>query len=91
MVVESCIHRVGVEIRGNQAADVGIVWHAGKVFDLRPGCAAIVRDVDEAVVGAGEEKIFVLRRFRESHDVAVKLGGGILRDRIGSPDLAHDG
>ena len=56
---------------------------------LRQALAAVLRYLDQAVVGAGVEQPFLLRRLGQGGDVAVERGRDALGDRVRAPDFAH--
>src|SRR5262249_21283817 len=91
VIVERGVDGVRVVLRGQNAANVGALGHAGELVDVPPGAAPGLRDLDQAVVGAGVEKALVLGRFRQGHDVAVEGRGQVLGNRVRGPELAHDG
>ena len=52
MVVEGGVDEVLVEARGDEVADVAELGHAREARPCAPGLAAVLGDLDEAVVGA---------------------------------------
>ena len=89
-VVERDEDRVDVARRREDVGDVGPLRHAGKVFDLPPVLPAVIRDLQQPVVGAGVEQALEQRRLVDRDDVAERRRRGVERDRIARPHLAHD-
>src|SRR5262245_13339549 len=75
--------------RGFDAADRAPLGQAGDVLgDVVPGLAAVLRDVDQAVVAAGPQYARLLWRFRDGEDGAVDLDAGVVAcDRSARPFL----
>src|SRR5437868_8502778 len=76
--------------RRQYPAHIGAMRYAGELFDLTPVLAAVVRDLDQPVVGPRVEAALLLGRFRERDDVAVERRRDVLGNRVRPPDLAHD-
>ena len=72
IVVEACVHDIGVVRRGGDVGDVARVRHAGEVVGATPVGAAVLGDLDQSVIGADVEQAFLLRRLGEGDDVAVE-------------------
>ncbi len=89
MVVEGGVDDVRVEARGDEVADVGHVGHAGEGLLAAPGPAAVLGDLDEAVVGADVEEALDERRLVERDDVPVEGRRSVLGHGVRAPHLAH--
>ena len=90
VVVKRGVHRARLMQRGDEAADVGAVRHAGELVHLPPGAAAVFRNLNQAIVRADVNQSLLPRRFGQGHTVAVERGRDALGDGVGAPDLAHD-
>src|SRR5207237_8185900 len=93
MVVEGHVDGALLFIGGFDAADVGPFGQAGHVAgDIRPGLAAVARDLQVAVVGAGVEHSGADGRFGDGGDTgpgyyAIVHGKGVAT----FGDFAEDG
>ena len=90
VIVEGGVDDRGVARRGLQARDVGAVGHAGKLLDPAPVGAAVLGDLNEAVVGPDVEEPLLSGRFRERDDVSVERRRDVLGDGVDRPDPSHD-
>src|SRR5256885_8125458 len=71
----------GVVGRGLKDAHQRPPGQAGRRYRL-PGLAAVAREVDETVVGAGPQDVALVERLGQREDRAVDLGAGVVaRDR----------
>ncbi len=87
-------HREGgvrVMHRGDQALDIAVAWYAVDGIDFPPIGAAILGDLNQAVVTAHVEQSFTLRRLGNRREVGVEGRTLMLGDRLGAPNLTHDG
>ena len=68
MILVGDVDRAGIVLRGQDALHVGVLGHAGGLFDLAPVLAAVLGDLHQAIVGADVDQAFLLwaiRRWRE--------------------------
>ena len=74
MVVDDDVGGGGIERRRLDDADRAELRRAGHAAGhVRPGLAGVTRDVHAAVVGAGPDQPFLLRRFGDREDRAPGL------------------
>ncbi len=60
-VVERGEHHVGIKVRREDIADVGMLGHTGEIFHFHPVLSGIFGHLDESVVGAYVEQAFLQR------------------------------
>ena len=77
-VVERHEHDVRITRRREDVADVRPLRHAREIFNLAPSLAAVLRDLQETVVGARVDQAVEQRRFVERHDVRER-GRGLVQ------------
>src|SRR5467141_1084407 len=70
MVLDRDIDRIRVVIGSDNATHVSEFRHLGKFLNLTPVLAAVLGDLDQAIIRTDIDKSFLLRRFSERRGVA---------------------
>ena len=91
MCVENDVGGAGAEARRFDTADVGALGDTARMLDdVLPRLAAIARDLQIAIVGAGVQQIFVHWRFADRGDRRPRLHAVVARHRVFVGHSAHD-
>ena len=80
---------VRIVARRGQATDIRHVRHAGQLRHALPGLAAILRHVDQPVIGAYIDQPFHHRRFAQRYAVPEERRVAVLGDGVGELDAPH--
>src|SRR6185312_10348256 len=89
VVFKRHVDGVGVEARGQDAADQGAVGHAGEFVVAGPVGAAVEGHLHQSIVGARPHEAFLFGRLGDVLHLAELGGGAVLGHRVGAPDAAH--
>src|SRR6267143_1544314 len=89
MILECRIHGVGIMLRSCYAADISHIGHAGEALDLAPVLSGVFGNLNQSIICPNIDQTLFLRRFCKRGRVSERVSRSMLRDSIGTPDLAH--
>ena len=85
-IVDAGVDHIRVVRRRRDVRDEARVGDARDALDLPPRTAAVLSDLDQAVVGAGVEQPFLLGRFTQRGHCAGERGRAVARDGVDAPE-----
>ena len=86
MAIHGHVSSARIERRRIDLADAAPLRHIFR-SDVGPGLAFILRELNQAIVGADPEQPLLERGLRQSEDRVVVLGAGVVERDVAAGDL----